>query len=141
MFLNLLLVTFGTSFAVALAVAWVFSSPISNIMKRIIADSISSAWARYMQFAIMVVGVSSGVRIYELEKYVTPNRFIKDGTIVQLTSERWILELYRTIIDTLQGVAWMLFAFFAVALVAYVIVRIAETRRQPKAEKDERKSA
>ncbi len=32
-------------------------------------------------------------------------------------------------IDTLQGIAWMLLVFFVVALVAYVLVRIFESRR------------
>jgi len=39
-----------------------FASPIDNILKRIIADDISSAWLKYMKFAIYVVGVSKGVR-------------------------------------------------------------------------------
>ena len=31
--------------------------------------------------------------------------------------------------ETLQGIAWMLLAFFAVALLAYVIVRLSELKR------------
>lgn len=54
----------------------------------------------------------------------------KDKTqIIALTSERWVLEVYRTVIQTLQGIAWMLLAFFAVALLAYVIVRLSELKR------------
>ena len=41
--------------------------------------------------------------------------------IVTLTTERWVLEVYRTIIETLQG--------FAVALLAYVVVRLSELKR------------
>ena len=41
--------------------------------------------------------------------------------IVTLTTERWVLEVYRTIIETLQG--------FAVALLAYVVVRVSELKR------------
>lgn len=40
-----------------------------------------------------------------------------------------MLEVYRTIIETLQGIAWMLLVFFVVALVAYVIVRLSELKR------------
>jgi ABC-type xylose transport system permease subunit len=129
MFLLLLLVTLLVALGVSLVVAWMFTKPIDSILKRIISDDISSAWLRYLKFAIMVVGVSAGVRIYEIEKYVTPQRHDKEARIVQLTSERWILELYRTIIEALQGIAWMLLVFFVFALIAYVIVRIAETRR------------
>ncbi|WP_448671009.1 hypothetical protein [Pseudoxanthomonas mexicana] len=52
----------------------------------------------------------------------------KDKTrIIALTTERWVLEVYRTIIETLQGIAWMLLAFFAAALLAYV-VRLSELK-------------
>jgi hypothetical protein len=54
----------------------------------------------------------------------------KDKTqIIALTSERWVLEVYRTVIQTLQGIAWMLLAFFAVALLAYVVVLLSELKR------------
>ena len=129
MFLTLLLVTFVVSAAVSLAVAWMFAGPIDKILKRIIADAISAAWLRYMKFAILVVGVSSGVRVYELEKYISPTRFDKDAKLLALTQERWILELYRTVIEALQGIAWLLLVFFVFSLIAYVIVRIAEMKR------------
>lgn len=129
MFITLLLVTFAVSIAVSLIVARMFANPIDRILKRIIADEISAAWLRYMKFAILVVGVSAGVRIYELEKYISPSRSDKDpATILALTNERWILELYRTIIESLQGIAWLLLVFFVAALIAYVIVRIAELK-------------
>lgn len=130
MFLLLLLVTLLIAAAVSIAVARAFSKPLDSILKRIIADEISMAWLKYMKFAILVVGISAGVRIHELEKYITPQqRWQKDAQIVELTSERWILEIYRTVIETLQGIAWMLLVFFVFALVAYVVVRIAEMKR------------
>jgi ABC-type xylose transport system permease subunit len=129
MFLALLAVTLIVALAVAVAVARAFTPPLDRILKRIIADDISSAWLKYLKFAIVVVGVSAGVRIHELEKYITPFRYDKEQRIVDLTTERWVLELYRTVIETLQGIAWMLVVFFVFALIAYVIVRIAELRQ------------
>ena len=76
--------------------------------------------------------MSAGVKIYELEKYITPLRGDKDAVVVRLTQERWVLELYRTVIDTLQGIAWMLLVFFVFALIAYVIVRLAEIKGTPR---------
>jgi hypothetical protein len=128
MFLTLLVVTFVISVLVALVVAAMFARPIDTILRRIIADEISMAWLRYMKFAILVVGVSAGVRIYELEKYISPARFDKEARILELTQDRWILEIYRTIIESLQGIAWLLLVFFVFALIAYVIVRIAEMK-------------
>lgn len=129
MFLTLLAVTFVVSVAVSLVVTGMFARPIDGILRRIIADEISAAWLRYMKFAILVVGVSAGVRVYELEKYISPARFDKDAQVLQLTQDRWILEMYRTVIEALQGIAWLLLVFFVCALVAYVIVRIAEMKR------------
>lgn len=130
MFLGLLLLTFIIALSVSLGAARMFTDPLDRILKRIIADEISDAWLKYMRFAILVVGVSSGVRIYELEKYITPATFMKDSQAVQLTFDRWVLEIYRTIIETLQGIAWMLLVFFVFALIAYVIVRLAEMRKK-----------
>lgn len=129
MFIALLAVTLIVSLLVSFIVARSFSRPLDSILKRIIADEISVAWLKYLKFAIIVVGVSAGVRIRELEKYITPWRGDEDQRIVELTNDRWVLELYRTIIEALQGIAWMLLLFFAVALIAYVIVRMAELKR------------
>ncbi|HET7151380.1 MAG TPA: hypothetical protein VFI60_08210 [Candidatus Acidoferrum sp.] len=129
MFLLLLLATFAAALAVSFAVMWLFTKPIDSVLRRIIADEISAAWSKYMKFAILIVGVSSGVQLHELEKYISPTL---GGREVQAAGspnfDRWIFELYRTGIETLQGIAWMLLVFFAFALIAYVIVRIGEMR-------------
>jgi len=44
-------------------------------------------------------------------------------------SRKVMLLSYRTVIETLQRIAWMLLAFFVAALVAYGIVRGFELRR------------
>src|SRR5262249_18980690 len=98
------------------------------ILRRIISDEISQAWAKYIKFAIYVVGVSSGVRIWELERYITPPQYTA-AQVIELTRDRWILEVYRTIIGALQGIAWLLLVFFIFSLIAFVIVRISELRR------------
>ena len=125
----LLLVTFFLAFAVSFLVAKLFANPLESILNRIIDDPISIAWVRYMKFAILVVGVSAGVRIHELEKYITPPQYNDKLKIVPLNMERWILEVYRTIIESLQGIAWMLLVFFVAALIAYVVVRLGELKR------------
>jgi len=132
MFITLLVATFIISFAVSTIVVLFFSRPLDKILDRIISDQISGAWSKYLKFAIYVTGISSGVRIWDLEKYITKSQVYKDAEIVQLTTERWVLEVYRTIIGTLQGVAWMLLVFFVFALVAYVIVRVFEMKNKAK---------
>jgi len=125
MFITLLVVTFLISLAVSALVVYLFKKPIDGILKRILQDEISFAWAKYLYFAIFVVGVSTGVRIWELEKYIT-QRLPGDVPIPDLNRDRWVLEVYRTIIESLQGLAWLLLVFFIIALVAFIVVRIAE---------------
>lgn len=128
MFITLLVITFLISLGVAGIVAGIFAKPIDQILARIISDEISRAWVKYLKFAIYVVGVSSGVRIWELERYITPPQ-VKDAQVIQLTRDRWVLEVYRTIIESLQGLAWLLLVFFIFALIAYVIVRVFELKK------------
>lgn len=131
MFITLLVVGFAISLAVCVFVVRIFATPIQDILKRIIPDDISMAWAKYLRFAMYVVGISSGVQIWNLERYVNPAPGQR-AEAIPLTADRWILEVYRTIIDTLQGLAWVLLVFFVIALIAYVIVRSFESRK-PKA--------
>ena len=64
MFLALLLVTFAVATFVSVIVVYAFSKPVGQILARIIADEISSAWQRYVVFALYVVGISSGVQVW-----------------------------------------------------------------------------
>ena len=131
MFLLLLFVTFAVALGVSFAVMWLFTKPIDSVLRRIIADEISAAWSKYMKFAILVVGVSSGVPVHDLERYVSATLGGREvQSAASLGFDRWIFELYRAAIETLQGIAWMLLVFFVFALIAYVIVRIGEGRKE-----------
>ena len=136
MFFALLIVTLLVAAFVSWLVARAFDKPIFNILERIVGPEMAGAWAKYMKFAIYVVGVSGGVRIYELERYLPdaepkyPDDVVEYGYQLTLTPERWVLEVYRTIIETLQSLAWLLLVFFLFALIAYVIVRIWGGRKE-----------
>lgn len=126
MFFSLLFVTFVLAAFVSLCVVKVFNKPISTIFMRIIQDEISSAWNKYVKFATYVVGISGGVRVHRLERYISAPT--KDDQVLKLNHERWILEIYRTIIETLQAIAWMYLVIFIFALIAYIIVKAFELR-------------
>ena len=130
MFILLLVINLLLAFAVCFIVARIFRASIDKILQRLVAEDIFSAWGKYIMFAIYVVGISGGVRIWDLEKYITPAK--EGGVILELTQERWILELYRTIIGTLQSIAWMLLLFFIFALIAYVILKGLEMKKHVK---------
>ena len=130
MFITLLIVNFIVAIIVCVIIAKMFKAPIDKILQRLVSEDIYSTWSRYIVFAIYVVGISAGVRVWDLEKYISPKG--KDEAVLELTSDRWVLEIYRTVIGTLQGNAWMLLLFFIFALIAYVIVRGLELRKQAK---------
>ena len=133
MFLLLLFATFAVALGASFAVMWLFTKPIDSVLRRIIADEISAAWSKYMKFAILVVGVSSGVPVRDLERYVSATLGGREvQSAASLGFDRWIFELYRAAIETLQGIAWMLLVFFVFALIAFVIVRIGEMRGESK---------
>ncbi|KUG03911.1 hypothetical protein ASZ90_018691 [hydrocarbon metagenome] len=130
MIIMLLAIIFLVSAVVCFIIARIFKAPLETILQRLIPEDISQAWLKYLQFAIYVVGISNGVRIWELEKYITPEYIGDKGQqFYVLTTERWALEIYRTVIGTLSGIAWMLLVFFVIALIAYVIVRIFESKQ------------
>lgn len=133
MIIALLIVTFVVAFVVASIVVLFFSRPIAGILHRVIGEEISQAWVRYFQFAIYVVGIGGGVQVWQFERYLTPQG--PGQSVIELTADRWVLEIYRTVIGTLQGTAWLLLVFFLVSLIALVIVRVLESRRgKPEAE-------
>lgn len=128
MFITLLIVTLLIALATSLLVLRLFDGLIRKILDRVVSAELSAAWNRYLGFAVVVVGVSGGVRIWSLEKYITART--DDGEPIVLNADRWILEVYRTLIGTLQSVAWVLLVFFVFALIAYVITRGFELQRQ-----------
>ena len=130
MFILLLVVDFLLAFLVCFIVTSIFRMPINKIIQRLVSDDIYSIWTRYLMFAIYVVGISGGVRVWDLEKYISPQS--QGGTILVLNSDRWVLEIYKTVIGTLQSVAWLLLLFFIFALIAYVIVKGLEIKKQNK---------
>lgn len=124
MFIYLLLISLFLAFVVSFIVSRVFNKPIKSILGSIVECDMVSSWSRYINFAMLVVGVSSGVQIDSLERYITPHRFDKDAKIITLNPERLILELYETIIQTLQGISCALLAFFFFSFMAYLVIRI-----------------
>jgi hypothetical protein len=122
----LLITTFVIAFVVASLVAFLFARPVDNILPRVVPPDISPAWSRYLRFAIYVVGIGGGVRVWDLEKYLTAQEPYR--ATVLLTNERWMLEIYQTIIGTLQSTAMVLLVFFVFALIAVVLARLFESR-------------
>jgi hypothetical protein len=128
MFVNLLVVTFLLAAATATVVALLFAKPIQKLLSKLVSTDLAPVWRKYLIFAIYVVGISGGVRVWDVERYITPD---KDGRLLELTRDHWVVEIYKTVLGALQSTAWMLLVFFLFALLAFVVVRGFESRRHP----------
>jgi len=127
MVIGLLGVTFLVALAISSLAALLFTRPIRRIMDRIVPDRISGAWVRYLIFAMYVVGIGGGVNVRQIDRYLSPQE--PEGQVLQLTRDRWVVEIYSTAIGSLGAITWMLLVFFVFALIAYVVVRAFEVRR------------
>ena len=135
MFYTLLIITFLIASCVSWIVTKIFTKPADSILRRIIQDDIYSSWLTYLKFALYVVGISSGVKLHQLERYITAPDWPEGAQIPELNTQRWTLEVYRTAIETLQGLAWVLLVFFSIALLSFVVVKVFELRQARKESK------
>lgn len=123
-FLLLLVVTLIIAVVVSGAVVFSFRKPIEIVLTRLIGEDISVAWRKFLMFALFVVGIASGVNIHKLEQFLSPE--YKGGVQLTLTPEFWGLEIYRTIIGSLAGLAWALLVFFVASLMVYAVIKLKE---------------
>jgi hypothetical protein len=79
MFLILLLATFLIAVVTSTLAASLFSRPVKKILDRLVSEELGATWKRYILFAIYVVGVSGGVRVWDLERYLTSSPPKPDG--------------------------------------------------------------
>ncbi len=131
MFLLLMLVSLVVAVATTTLVILFFRGSISGILGRIVADPVAAAWRRYVSFALLVVGISSGVSLWTLERYVQAPGNVPVQTSpptlaafpAPVTTEAWVFEVYRTVLGSLRGLSGALLLFFGIALVVSGIQR------------------
>jgi hypothetical protein len=107
------LALFGVSFALALAlsftVAWVSKDAIETVLRRFVADSVvRAAFSKYLRFAMVVVGISVGTRVSPLQEYMAASYSGKVSMLAAVNQEYWVMEIYHTILGTLEGLVWLL---------------------------------
>ena len=127
--MNFFALLFGTlliSVLVVLIVIRSFKHSINSILLRIIGEEIAIVWQKFLIFALLVVGIGSGVNVRKLERFIAP--VTEENPLQELNLEFWVLEIYRTLISTLGGLAWALLIFFVFALIAFVIVKGRENK-------------
>ncbi len=133
MFIIYLLLTFSISLLLSLGVARMFRPSMNKIMNRIIADEVSGSWIGYLKYAMVVVGVSGGVPLYQLENVLNSGR-LPDSPKVIMDMNFFLFEAFRSVINTLQSLAWVLLFFFFTTLIAVIIVKTSEMKRNSQKE-------
>jgi ABC-type xylose transport system permease subunit len=118
-FLTSVVLAFGVSFGVARLAKDVMEA----LLRRFISQELSEAVTRYMGFAVMVVGVASGSRVRLLEDFVGAPVYNRDALNAQLTPEVWVAAMYHTVLESLEGVAWLFILVALILLAALFVIR------------------
>jgi hypothetical protein len=119
-FYALFFVQLAVAFAASLVAAVLFDRATGAVFVRSFGEEVGRGWRWLVRFSVLVVGVASGVRLYELERYA------EEGRAPGLNAAEWLLEVYRTAIGALESVVWALLLFFLVILFIALLGRRAE---------------
>ena len=111
------------AFGVAYGVARLARDVIEALLQRFISQELSEAVTRYLGFAIMVVGVASGSRVRLLEDFIGAPAYNREALNAQLTQEVWVAAMYHTVVESLEGIAWLFILLAIILLAALFIIR------------------
>lgn len=114
MFVTLLLANLVASLLVCLATVLIFSFPLAKVLKDRFSEDAAAVWMKFILFTVFVIGISVGTRIWEIERYADPQ---KGGAISQ---NLLVLEVYKTVIATMQVSAVLLFVLLTVVGLTYL---------------------
>lgn len=110
------------SLSISLMAMIFFSKSINAILTSVLPKELALAWSSYMRYMIVVVGLGGGVRIYNYEKYL-------ESSPPNLTTERWVLELYETLLNTLSSIGWLVFWLFLAAMIVFISVKMRDKKK------------
>lgn len=119
-FYALFLVQLAVALAASLVAAVLFDRATGAVFVRAFGAEVGRGWRWLVRFAVLVVGVSSGVQLYELESYA------ESGDAPSLNAAEWLLEVYRSAMGALESVVWALLLFFLVVLFIALLGRRSE---------------
>jgi hypothetical protein len=128
MFVLLFAVSVIVAFGLAFGVSLIFRRMTENVLSRHLAESISQATAKYLQIAILLVGVSNGARIQLLKDFLNTPAYNQEALNAQMKPALWSLAMYNTATDALQGILWLMILFAFLAAVAVAFIRRSKIR-------------
>lgn len=111
MFLRLLVLTFLASSLICIAAVALFWKPLGTTLRNSLSEGAASIWLRGIALCVVVIGVSVGTRIWDLERYVQGAE--------ALSTDAMALEIYRTAMATSQAVvAALVMVFVGIGVIA-----------------------
>lgn len=123
MFPILLAATLGASLMVCGVTVALFLPPIDRILRARLRAEVTALWTRILLFAVCVVGVALGTRLWSLERYMHADQDISTNLIS--------MEVYRTLIATGEAnIGVVLIVCLGVGVVV-MIKRREETEKGP----------
>jgi hypothetical protein len=128
MFVLLFAVSVIVALGLAFGVSLIFRRMTENVLSRHLAESISHATAKYLQIAILLVGVSNGARIQLLKDFLNTPAYNQEALNAQMKPALWSLAMYNTATDALQGILWLMILFAFLAAVAVAFIRRSKIR-------------
>ena len=128
MFVPLFAVSVIVAFGLAFGVSVIFKRMTATVLSRNLADNVSQATAKYLQIAILLVGVSNGARIHLLKDYLNTPAYNMEAVNAQMKPALWSLAMYNTATDALMGILWLMILFAFLAAVAVAFIRRSKIR-------------
>jgi hypothetical protein len=128
MFVLLFAVSVIVAFGLAFGVSVIFKRMTATVLSKNLAENVSQATAKYLQIAILLVGVSGGARIQLLKDYLNTPAYNMEAVNAQMKPALWSLALYNTATDALMGILWLMILFAFLATVAVAFIRRSKIR-------------
>ncbi len=137
--------SFVAALIVSTGIVVVFSDAIDAALFAVMTGDFGEIWARYTKFGLLVAGLVSGIRAAGFESLTAGGGQAAGVSSAPLavTAGRAVFEVLRTVVGSLEGLAWTLLVVFGAALAVYAGRRIygeaqetlgrkeMETARQP----------
>ena len=124
MFSAFLIVPLVVAAIVSFGVVKVFEKPITAIFGRIVKDEISRSFIKYVKLVTYLVGISRGVRIFQL--YEDVRKLTTDNQDLDWSNILWMSGIYGTIVGTLQAIVHIYLWLFLLLSLLYLMVKTLE---------------
>lgn len=114
----LFITMFSVSLLTALFISYTFVPWLNRILDRLASQPLLLAWRKCLNWAIILVGLQGGVKLDMLEDFAFSQRQIPFNT----NPMHWVVEIYRSFIDTAQSCIWVVVLFLLVAFVVEALI-------------------